>query len=91
VEDFSVTEHKTQFKRGIHSYLNYRRWLARPRVFLNTGRKNGIKDNLQKYALVPFYDSLVYMYRFVACMEFSAVSLYYYIHGSQLESVGGQE
>jgi hypothetical protein len=77
-----VTVHGTWFKRGIHAELNYRRWLARPRVFLNTSRKDRIKGNLQRYAHVPFYDSLIYLYSFVACLEFSTVNLYRYMEAS---------
>jgi hypothetical protein len=34
-----------------------------------------VKDNLQKNALMPFNDSLVYAYGFSACLIFSTVSL----------------
>jgi hypothetical protein len=70
-----VTEHGAQFKRGIHADPNFRRWLAWPKIILNNCKKDGIRDNLQENALVPFNDSLVYAYSFIACLVFSTVNL----------------
>jgi hypothetical protein len=70
-----VTEPGAQFKRGIHADPNFRRWLAWPKIILNNCKNNGVEDNLQKNALVPFNDSLVYAYRFIACLVFNTVSL----------------
>jgi hypothetical protein len=44
-------------------------------IILNNSKKDGVKDNLQMNALMPFYDSLVHAYRFIACLVFSTVSL----------------
>jgi hypothetical protein len=82
-EDFSMTEHGTQFKWGIHADLDFRRWIARPRVLLNTCRKDEIRNNIQKYGLGPFNDSLIYVYRFVARLAFSTVGLYHHMEASE--------
>jgi hypothetical protein len=44
--------------------------------------KYEIKDNIQRYGLDPFDDSLVYMYGFVVCLEFSIVCLNYHMEAS---------
>jgi hypothetical protein len=59
-----------------------RRWLAWPKIFFDNCRKDGVKGNLQKYRLVPFDASLIYVYGFVARLEFSTVGLYYHMEAS---------
>jgi hypothetical protein len=78
-----VAEHGTQFKRYIHADPDYRRCLALPRVFLITYRKDEVKDHLQKYAVVPFDNSLIYVYGFIARLAISTASLYYYMEASR--------
>jgi len=54
-----MTEDGTQFKRGIHADLDFRIWLGQPRVLLYIYRKDRIKNNFQKYALILFDNGLV--------------------------------
>jgi hypothetical protein len=44
--------------------------------------KDEIKDNIQKYELVPFDYSLIYVYVFVTRLKFSTACLYYYMEAS---------
>jgi hypothetical protein len=41
-----------------------------------------MKYNIQKYGLVPFDYSLIYVYKFVARLPFSTVGLYHYMEAS---------
>jgi hypothetical protein len=52
------------------------------KYFSKTFRKDGVNDDLQKDALVPLDDNLIYVCGCVTCLEFSTVGLYCYIEAS---------
>lgn len=51
-------------------------------TFSTPAGKTGVKGNLQKYVLVPFDESLIYVYGFVTCLACGTISLRYHIETS---------